>query len=278
MEALEKGAFVKLFNRGGFILDLSTADFDALSMDAVGVQLVAKYQLSKGKSLMAYIQDATDTDCYNIFKALMDYYETDYNQFEIETRISEPLFGSELLVGAYFQQYQKCKDILAKYKPVDSNKANAEKIAEIFDTNYMNQQIKVMLEAQETHPSDAIGKAKELIESCCRTILTEKGVKVDKDWSMNELAKRTFEQIHIMPKEVSDSLPEADVLRQLYGNLRGMVNQIAEVRNIYGTGHGRDVSFEGLEARHARLVVGMSATLVNFLWESYERSSSNTLF
>lgn len=278
MDALEKGAFIKLFNRGGFILDLSTADFDALTMAAVGVPLVEKYKLSKGKSLIAYTNEAPDIKCYNLFKALMDYYETDYNQFDIETCISTPLFGDALSVGTYGKRYQKCKTILAKYKSVDSNKVNAGKFAEVFDTNYMNQQIKAMLDAQESHPSDAIGKAKELIESCCRTILIEKEIEINKNWSIDDLTKKVFEQIHIMPKNVSDSLPEADVLRQLYGNLRAMVKHIAEVRNIYGTGHGRDVSFEGLEARHARLIVGMSTTLVNFLWESHVRGLSNPLF
>jgi len=43
-----------------------------------------------------------------------------------------------------------------------------------FDNQYMQQQIAQMLESIEKHPSDAIGKAKELVESCCKAILCEK--------------------------------------------------------------------------------------------------------
>lgn len=277
MEAQEKGAFNKLFNRGGFVLDLSTADFDALTMDAVGIPLVSKYGLSKGKSLIAYTNEASDEDIHKLYKALMSYYELEYSCFETETRNSEQLFDDITPAGEFNKQYLKCKAILEKYDSVDSNRKMAEKISQTFDSEYLNHQINIMLETQDNHPTDAIGKAKELIESCCRTILKDYHVEVDKDWNIDRLSKETFEHIHIMPKDVLDSIPEADVLRQLYGNLRAIVKHIAEVRNIYGTGHGRDTSFQGLEARHAHLIVGMSVTLVNFLWESHERSLINPL-
>ena len=40
---LEKGLFVKLFNRGGYVLDFSTNDFDVFTMSNVGVALCEKY-------------------------------------------------------------------------------------------------------------------------------------------------------------------------------------------------------------------------------------------
>ena len=39
MTNLEKGTLVKLFNRGGYILDFTTPDFDAFTLDSVGVPL-----------------------------------------------------------------------------------------------------------------------------------------------------------------------------------------------------------------------------------------------
>lgn len=43
----EKGTLIKLFNRGGYVLDFSTADFDAFTMDSVGVPLCETYKQSK---------------------------------------------------------------------------------------------------------------------------------------------------------------------------------------------------------------------------------------
>ena len=40
---VEKGALVKLFNRNGYVLDFSTSDFDAFTLDSIGEALCEKY-------------------------------------------------------------------------------------------------------------------------------------------------------------------------------------------------------------------------------------------
>ena len=45
---------------------------------------------------------------------------------------------------------------------------------------------------------------------------------------------------------------------------------IAELRNLYGTGHGKGGNHKGLTVRHARLAVSASAALCMFLFETYE--------
>jgi len=44
---------------------------------------------------------------------------------------------------------------------------------------------------------------------------------------------------------------------------------IAELRNHYGSGHGREPTAKGLQPRHTRLAVGAAATLVTFLFETH---------
>ena len=85
MTNMEKGAFLKLFNRGGYVLDFTTPDFNAFTLDSVGVALCQKYNLSKGKSLIAYIDEASDDKVFKLFADLLRYYETDYHLFENET-------------------------------------------------------------------------------------------------------------------------------------------------------------------------------------------------
>jgi hypothetical protein len=54
------------------------------------------------------------------------------------------------------------------------------------------------------------------------------------------------------------------------GNLRGITSGLAELRNPYGSGHGKSANYKGLSERHAKLAIGCSATLVNFIWDCYE--------
>jgi hypothetical protein len=55
-------------------------------------------------------------------------------------------------------------------------------------------------------------------------------------------------------------------------NLATLVQGSAELRNAYGTGHGKSKTQarHGLTSRHARLAVGASATLAVFLYETHE--------
>ena len=50
---------------------------------------------------------------------------------------------------------------------------------------------------------------------------------------------------------------------------------VAELRNMYGSGHGKSYSYQGLEPRHAQLAVGSSITLVRFMWDTYKRNLPN---
>ena len=36
MDQIEKGAFLRLFNRNGYVLDFSTNDFDVFTLESVG--------------------------------------------------------------------------------------------------------------------------------------------------------------------------------------------------------------------------------------------------
>jgi hypothetical protein len=55
-------------------------------------------------------------------------------------------------------------------------------------------------------------------------------------------------------------------------NLATLVHGSAELRNFYGTGHGRSKSQakQRLTSRHARLAVGAATTLDVFLYETHE--------
>lgn len=270
MTNTEKGALLKLFNRGGYVLDFSTADFDAFTMDSVGVALCQKYELSKGKSLIAYVNEADEGNSYKLLSDLLVYYETQYCQFESETNDAD-IYGLPSS-GAYGKLYQNCKGIIEKYRKAEPNVEIAKAVEELFSSEYMSQQIKLMLENQEAYPAEAIGKAKELVESCCRTILKKRNVEIDPDWKFHTLVGRVFDKLDVKPDKVDDNNPIAGSLKKIYGSLKGIVAPIAEIRNEFGTGHGRTADFEGIDSRHAKLLVGMCVTLVLFLWETHEET------
>ncbi|HMS83170.1 MAG TPA: abortive infection family protein [Nitrospira sp.] len=66
------------------------------------------------------------------------------------------------------------------------------------------------------------------------------------------------------------------MLKRLLRSLGTIGNDLAELRGLYGTGHGKHGEFEGLSTHHARLAVGCAATLVLFLFDTHKASSNTT--
>ena len=100
---IELGTFSRLLNRGGYVLDFSTNDFDAFTMSSVGVALCDRYKMSKGKSLSAYLNEASDEDKVKLLKDLLDYYEENY-EAEYRADLESPRYSAE-----YERLYHKCR-------------------------------------------------------------------------------------------------------------------------------------------------------------------------
>lgn len=97
----------------------------------------------------------------------------------------------------------------------------------------------------------------------------------DKNWDMSKLTGETLKRLNLTPKNIPDSDPVSENIKAVLGNLRGITTKLAEIRNPYGSGHGKSASFTGLETRHAKLAVGCSITFVTFLWDTYEGGLTN---
>lgn len=139
-----------------------------------------------------------------------------------------------------------------------------------FNSEYLTSQIESMNNTIESNPHDAIGKAKELYESCCKTILIENNVSINPKWKVSHLSKEVLKILKLVPEDISDTAKASETIKQLLGNLSAISQNMAELRNSYGSGHGKDSKFKGLAPRHARLAVGSAVTAIHFIWETYE--------
>lgn len=138
------------------------------------------------------------------------------------------------------------------------------------DTGYVAQQITRMEAAVEKDPGLAIGTAKELTETCLKTILADNGIEIEKNWDLPQLTKRVFKELKLTPDDIPSDAKAADIIKRLLSNLATITNGLAELRNEYGTGHGKSAKSKGLQNRHAKLAVGAASTLAVFLIETHE--------
>lgn len=137
------------------------------------------------------------------------------------------------------------------------------------DLPELQRQIARLQGAAENDPALAIGTAKELVETVCKTILEQRGVQFSDDADIGQLVKEARKALGLVPESVPSAAKGAETVRRLLSNLGNVAQGLGELRNLYGTGHGKSGVARGLGPRHARLAVGAAATLATFLLETH---------
>lgn len=154
--------------------------------------------------------------------------------------------------------------------------SRARTVADALDAGWMAKEIQRLENAVDRDPALAIGTAKELVESCCKTILTKRGVAFTKSDDLGDLTKKLSKELQLVPEGISDEAKGADNIRHILRNLTQLTNHLAQLRGLYGTGHGRDGQYRGLQPRHARLAVASAVAFIDFVAETYRHREATT--
>jgi hypothetical protein len=133
------------------------------------------------------------------------------------------------------------------------------------DYAYLEQQINRMEVAIRSDPPLAIGTAKELVETVCKTILKERARTFAKDIELGPLVKLVLEELQVEGLFEPVSVRGGDKVRRILGSLASVTQGIAELRNQYGTGHGKVGTTPPVDPILAVLAVGAAATFCHFV-------------
>lgn len=146
---------------------------------------------------------------------------------------------------------------------------DVEEVANRLDIVELNKHAARIRRSIREDPEQAIGSAKELLESVLKAILNIEGEHAGDD--IPTLLRRAQRELELDPRNIGEDVPGRETIRRTLSNLGQIVIGVAEVRNLYGTGHGRHRTRE-LEIAHARLVVNAAVTIATFLVEiAHER-------
>ena len=165
---------------GGLVLGFSDRTFGEFVRETVGLDIHGeKYSnegTSKAKKLRAFWKVEPDHVVGALLQALIQYAE------EINPRPHE-----EANIPAV-----KCRQIAARLLARGARLNPLKEHAKLLNADHLNEQIRRMEAAVETDPSLAIGTAKELIETCCKTILAARGQSVVGTPDISTLTKHPF--------------------------------------------------------------------------------------
>lgn len=158
-------------------------------------------------------------------------------------------------------------------------KSHSDSLHKTLDTEYISKLLNRMHSSVSSDPELAIGSAKELIESVCRTVLNDKGIVFSKEDSVQQLLKKTLLELKLEPDNMPPTTKALDSIRPLLKSLATIAHMTAELRGQFGTGHGKDARTKGLGPRHAKLAVGAASSVAVFLFETYmerQKTESNS--
>ncbi len=155
----------------------------------------------------------------------------------------------------------------------------AQRVAEKLSSAYVSKQIKRIQQALgRDDPELAIGSAKEFLETICKAIHEHFHFEIKENIEMPQLLKSTRKLLKILPENINENGKGAKVIKKLLGNLGGVASGMGEIRNLFGTGHGKKpatVEKSAIEMRHAKLATGAAITLAVFFYETYEERHKN---
>lgn len=149
--------------------------------------------------------------------------------------------------------------------------SRARTVAEALDAAWMEKEIERLERAVEGDPALAIGTAKDLVETCCKSILTKRQVAFGRSADLPELTKLVAKELQLVPEGISEKAKGSESIRLILRNLAALTHYLAELRGLYGSGHGRDGKHRGLEPRHARLAVGAAVAFIDFVTETFHQ-------
>lgn len=264
-----KYKIINYFNKGGYILDFGNERFNTFTKQAVGkpIQTWASEELgapqSKGKSFNHFINTSNDQDIYILVKALVEYMHSfdyaDHNpNLDYEIEHADKLLD-EIEANISFNPLENSKNDLITH----------------FDDEYLSYKINELNKLQKNDSPEAIGKAKELVESTFKFILNKEKINYSNNDDIMSLRKKCFTYLNIDTKGNDFAYNNKDVKGILSG-LTQIVKGMNGLRNQHGSGHGKDQDFNILPSRYSELAVNSSITICVFTWETYKYKIKNS--
>lgn len=121
---------------------------------------------------------------------------------------------------------------------------------------------------ERNDPAQAIGSAKELIESTAKVVLRETGTGFSQKADLPDLVKRSQQALMVHPATQPAGPDGSGGVRKILGAASTVAMGMAELRNTYGTGHGTAEKRSGLTTRHARLAVNSARLWCEFMLDT----------
>jgi hypothetical protein len=140
---------------------------------------------------------------------------------------------------------------------------------------HIEEQVKALELAVVQNTGLAFDLAKTLVESACKTIITERGSVFDKDDDLPKLFKIVSSCVPFLPVALAADAGARKSLQQTLNGLNIALQGVCELRNAFGfASHGSDGPRPVMEGIQALLVAQAADAIIGFLYRVHRQDLS----
>jgi hypothetical protein len=141
--------------------------------------------------------------------------------------------------------------------------------------SHIEEQVQSIEEAMVENPALAFDLARTLVESVCRTILTERKVSYSDTDDLPRLFRTVRQHLPFLPPTASNETATRESLERTLNGLSTAIQGICELRNQLGfASHGSAKPRAAMEAAQALLAAEAADTIVGFLYRVHRQDQA----
>ena len=131
---------------------------------------------------------------------------------------------------------------------------------------HIEQQIVAIEQAMQENPAFVFDLSRSLVESACKSILSERSISFGSGDDLPKLLKALTQQMPILPVAESQATDVRNSLVKTIGGLHMVIQGICELRNKTGFSHGSEGHRPRLGIVQARMAAEAADSIVGFLY------------
>ena len=154
---------------------------------------------------------------------------------------------------------------------------SSRQISEMADgAIHIKAQVQAIETAIEQSPAFVFDLSKSLIDTVCKTILEDRGVKLPGKPESPHILKETLKALKLHHDDVDQTEKTYESLKKTANGLQTALTGICELRNSHGLiGHGQDGYAASLENIQAQFVASAADAIVHILYRSHKGYGGN---
>lgn len=143
------------------------------------------------------------------------------------------------------------------------------------DSVRIREQVEALEDAMPDKPGIVVSFCRTIIETTCKTILTDRKLPVDAAWEAPKLVSETVDCLNLAPSNDGSRDDALDSgAKSLVRGLNQIVQGVAQIRNAHGSAaHGADAYSPLLDPRYAEILARATDSVVGLLFKIHLSSA-----